>query len=42
MLKQNGSSNIETLNIADIPAGTYLIKIENDIVNESHRIIIKH
>ncbi|MCC6720606.1 MAG: T9SS type A sorting domain-containing protein [Bacteroidia bacterium] len=42
MLKQEGSSSIETLNIADIPAGIYFVKIENDLINESHRIIIRH
>ncbi|MCC6720605.1 MAG: T9SS type A sorting domain-containing protein [Bacteroidia bacterium] len=42
MLKQEGSSSIETLNIADIPAGIYFVKIENHIINESHRIIIRH
>ncbi|NUM32483.1 MAG: T9SS type A sorting domain-containing protein [Bacteroidetes bacterium] len=42
LLKQEGSSSIETINVSEFPAGIYFVKIQNDEINESHRILIRH
>ncbi|NUM32482.1 MAG: T9SS type A sorting domain-containing protein [Bacteroidetes bacterium] len=42
ILRSNGNSSVETINVSEIPAGIYFVKIQSNVVNESHRIVIKH
>lgn len=42
LVRQEGTSSIETLDVAEYPTGVYFVKIQNDEVNESHRIVIRH